>query len=254
MRLHLSVLICVLTTAILSCRDTEAQSTNAQPDAEAKRDKVLGEELVRLNGMIAESPSRHHHARAEVLFRLGRFNESVGDYNVAAQFGWPHDEDSCWERGLAQYYVGDYRAGAEQFARYHRVGALDIENGLWRFLCIAEDENLAKARETMFEYSRKLRTPFPALLALYMGHGSADAVLEEANRGDDSDEDLTTNLFYAHYYLGKYYEVTDRTDLAMNQVQEALTHRISHFMYACAEADAKRLAASLDSNAAKTDP
>lgn len=215
----------------------EDQNTNTESPQH-----FLEQDLDRLNGLIANEPSRFHHDRAEVLFRLGRFEESVRDYDVAARFGWPHDDNSCWERGLAQYYAGEYRAGAEQFARYHRVGALDIENGLWRFLCIAEDDGLAKARETMFEYPRKLRTPFPALLALYMDAGTADAVLEEANAETTSGEAHTESLFYAHYYLGKYYEIIDENENALRHIQEALKHRIPHFMYACAEADAKRMA------------
>ncbi len=231
--------------AALLCLPAAGQATSPLDDdvsVDSSAHRQLTQELERLDGLIGDQPTRLHHDRAEVLFRLGRFEESVRDYDSAARFGWPHDEDSCWERGLAQYYAGDYRAGAEQFARYHRVGALDIENGLWRFLCIAEDADIAKARETMFEYPRKLRTPFPALLALYMDQGAADAVLEEANREVSSPEAHTESLFYAHYYLGKYYEIIDDTENALTHVREALKHRIPHFMYACAEADRKRLA------------
>ena len=194
-----------LTIAALLCWPAAAQETSPQAAhrADSAGQLPLTQELERLDGLIGDEPSRLHHDRAEVLFRLGRFEESVRDYDAAARFGWPHNEDSCWERGLAQYYAGDYLAGAEQFARYHRVGALDIENGLWRFLCIAEEDGLAKARETMFEYSRKLRTPFPALLALYMDRGTAKDVLDEANRESTSGDAHTESLFYAHYYLGK---------------------------------------------------
>jgi lipoprotein NlpI len=211
--------------------------------------KELDSALEELNGLIGDNPSRYHHNRAEVYFRLGRFADSLTDYDNAVRFGWPHDDNSCWERGLAQYYVGDYKSGAEQFARYHRVGALDIENGLWRFLCIAEEEGIEKARETMFEYTRKLRKPFPALLELYMGRGKAEAVLEEAKHGVTSSEEQTTNLFYAHYYLGKYYEIMNQKPKALVQVETALKHPIQHFMYACALADVKRLGdSSSDTN------
>lgn len=220
--------------------ETEADADRDE-DSQASRRRQLEQALERLNGVLTDSPSQLHHKRAEILFRLGRFTEAVRDYDTAARFGRPHDEDSCWERGLAQYYAGDIRGGREQFSRYHRVGSLDIENGLWRFLCIAEEEGLAKARETTFEYPRKVRKPFPALLALYLDKGSVNAVLEEARRGTSSVEELTTNLFYAHYYLGKYYEIVDQKDRALTHVRKALKHKIPDFMYACAEADEKRL-------------
>ena len=201
----------------------------------------LEKSLAALNDIISEKPSRYHHDRAEVNFRLGNFKEAIMDYDTAIDFGWPHDENSCWERGLAQYYVGDFKGGKEQFTRYHRIGTLDIENGIWRLLCSAEEEGIETARETVIEYSQRVRPPFPALLALYLGKGTPDAVLQETQKAVVSEKDITVNLFNAHYYLGKYFEIMDENKLALKHLEIALTHQISHFMYACAEEDTKRL-------------
>ena len=65
--------------------------------------------------------------------------------------------------------------------------------------------------------------------------------LEEAGQGVTSSDERATNLFYAHYYLGKYYEIMDQDERALEHVQTALKYPIQHFMYACALADAKRL-------------
>jgi lipoprotein NlpI len=215
----------------------------ATADDDSAEIQELKGALVSINKVISDTPSQYHHARAEIHFRLESYQEAITDYDTAVTYNWPHDDNSCWERGLAQYYVGDYISGAEQFLRYHRVGALDIENGLWRFLCIAEEEGIEKARESILEYPRQVRKPFPALLALYMGKGSAEAVLSEAALGVDSDGDRNTNLFNAHYYLAKFYEITDQNDLVSEHIRKALDHKIPHFMYACAQADAKRIAA-----------
>jgi lipoprotein NlpI len=204
-------------------------------------EQQLEQTLERLNGAIKDEPSRYHHDRAEILFRLGRFEESVRDYNEAVRFAWPHNEDSCWERGLAQYYAGDFRAARKLFSGYHRVGPLDIENGLWRLLCIAEEEGIEKARESMLDYSRRVRKPFPTLLEVYMGRGNAEAVLKEATDGVSNPQEITANLFNAHYYLAKYFDMTNQQDLALIHIREALKHKFPHFMYACAEVDAKRL-------------
>jgi lipoprotein NlpI len=221
----------------------------AQEDSgdDAEYLKRLEDALVELNGLIKDEPSRYHHNRAEVFFRLGRFEESVKNYDEAAKFGRPHDDDWCWERGLAQYYAGDFQAGAEQFTRYHKVGALDIENGLWRLMCMAEDDGIEKARASMLEYSRRVRVPFPALLELYMGRGEANAVVKQATDGVTDAQQLTANLFNAHYYLAKYYELVGEMDKADEHVRESLKHPFPHFMYACAQIDAKRIAAKKSS-------
>mgnify|MGYP003643914800 CR=1 FL=1 len=201
----------------------------------------LEKDLADVNERITEAPSPEHHIRASLLFRLGRFKEAIADYDTAARLGRPHDEYSCWERGLAQYYAGDFKNGGEQFARYHRVGATDIENGLWYYLCVAEEEGVEKARTKFFDYPQKLRKPFPALLALYRGEGSAEAVLAEARLDTASPEELKTRLFYAHYYLGKYFEIMDETEQARTHIRTSLEYEIPHFMYACALLDAERL-------------
>lgn len=233
--------------------ETEADAGTAR-DSHASSHRKLEQDLERLNDLIANTPSLRHHHRADVLFRLGRFKESVQDYNAAARYGRPHNEDSCWERGLAQYYAGDFRGGKDQFTRYHTVGPTDIENGIWRFLCIAEEEGITKARDTMLTYPRKRRGPFPSLLVLYLDQGIADAVLEEARRDASSAEELNTNLFNAHYYLGKYYEIVGQGDVALQHIREALNHEIQQFMFVCAKVDEKRLEAHQNPTASKDEP
>jgi len=201
--------------------------------------------LVPFSDLRPESPSPRHHQRAEVLFRLGRFSESVADYSVAARGGTPHDEDSCWERGLAQYYAGDYAGGAAQFARYHSVGATDVENGLWHFLCLAETEDVEKARGALLDYTRMREAPFPALWALYRGEGSVEAVMAAAESGDDDEEGRGRRLFYAHYYVGKYYEVMKDFPRARDHVAKALAQSLPYFMDDCAREDLRRLEARL---------
>lgn len=210
---------------------------------EQERSPVLQEALKPFADLQPESPSTRHHQRAEILFRLGRFSESVTDYSVAARGGEPHDEDSCWERGLALYYAGDFAGGTAQFARYHAVGATDVENGLWHFLCLAEAEGVEKARGALLVYTRMREAPFPALWALYRGEGSAEAVMTTAESGDDDAEGQGRRLFYAHYYVGKYYEAMKDFPRAREHVAKALAQSLPYFMDDCAREDLRRLEA-----------
>jgi tetratricopeptide (TPR) repeat protein len=201
----------------------------------------LEESLEILNSQMQGRNWLHYHRRADILFRLGRFEEAIEDYEKAIENEIPHTLDSCWELGLAQYYAGDFRGGKEQFARYNQVGPLDIENGIWQLLCVAEEEGMEKAIAAMPVYEEKVRPPFPALLDLYLGAGTVDAVLDEATQGVSAEDARTKNLFYAHYYIGKYYDITDQKNKALIHLQKALEYPIEHFMYACAAEDARRL-------------
>ena len=234
----------LLVTSLLLCLAPVVSAADPVQPSPSDDRQHLESRLVEINAAISQSPSARHHERAGILFRLGRFDEAIADYDTAARHGAPHDDNSCWERGLAQYYAGQFREGAEQFARYHRVGALDIENGLWRLICIAHVDGLEKARATIFDYPRKLRPPFPALLDRYLGTGSAEAVMEQARENTASPEEAKHRLFYAHYYLGKYEEILGHPEKAREHFTQALAHPINHFMYACAQIDARRHSAT----------
>ena len=229
----LFLLSLVLLHAIPACARQKGEALNATLEAS----------LVPFADLRTASPSPRHHQRAEILFRLARFSDSVADYSVAARGGEPHDEDSCWERGLALYYAGDLRGGAAQFARYHSVGATDVENGLWHFLCLAEAEGVEKARLALLDYTRMREAPFPALLALYKGEGSTEAVMAEAESGGNEAEGRGRRLFYAYYYLGKYYEAVKDFPKARDHVAKALAQPLPFFMDACAREDLRRLEA-----------
>lgn len=179
---------------------------------------------------------RAYHDRARLFFQLERFEESLADYDRAIATTRPHDEDSCWERGLIYYYLDRFDDGRRQFEGYHKVGPLDIENGIWRYLCIAEKEGLEKALETFHAYPDKRRVPFPALHALFSGTGSVQAVLNSVGDG----ERQTNQTFYAHYYVGKYFEVKRDFPTAQKHFEKALEYKIEHFMYDCAVVDARR--------------
>ena len=235
--------VSILVLAFITCGTPVVFAEPANP----KPAPALEKALVAFADLHPESPSPRHHQRAEILFRLGRFAEAVTDYSVAARGGAPHDEDSCWERGLAQYYAGDYRAGAAQFARYHAVGATDIENGLWHFLCLAEAEGVEKARGALLDYTRMRETPFPALWALYRGEGSAEAVMAAAESGGDEEDGR--GLFCAHYYLGKYYEAMKDFTRAREHVAKALEQSLPYFMDVCAREDLRRLEARVSGEA-----
>ncbi|HVR74229.1 MAG TPA: hypothetical protein VMT52_07855, partial [Planctomycetota bacterium] len=185
------------------------------------------------------------HLRATALFKLGKFAESAAGFNAAVEAGGAHTSDACWERGLARYYAGDAEGARQQFEGYHHVGPLDIENGLWAFLSEARrggsvEERLERARRALPEYRDRRRPPFPALLDLYLGKGTVEAVFEEARGKTAPGPARDEGIFYAHLYAGKYLEAAGDAAGARKHLEEAVRIPIDHFMALCAKAEVER--------------
>ena len=179
------------------------------------------------------------HEKAIDLFHRKDFSAAVAEFDRAIRAGGrTHTADACWERGLALYYAGEPEKAREQFDAYHKVDPLDIENGLWRYLCVAARDGTDKAREALPAYERRTRAPFPALLDLYGGRGSIDAVIQEASAGATGAR-LDENLFYAHFYVAKHLQAK-KDAAARAHLEKALAKPVDHFMYACAKIEAER--------------
>jgi len=77
---------------------------------------------------------------------------------------------------------------------------------------------------------------------LYRGRATPDVVLTAARAGEPSDAELNQRLFYAHLYLGLYYEATGDNDRAKTHILEAAdNHKIGHYMWDVARVHAERL-------------
>ena len=70
--------------------------------------------------------------RGDAFFRLGKFAESVADYEKMVEQE-PALEKSHWRRGIAYFYNGQFEKAARQFEAYNSYDNVDRENGIWRF-------------------------------------------------------------------------------------------------------------------------
>lgn len=242
-----------ITSGIRERLDAHVEKVPHYAEARRLRGRVLEElrhhrlALADYDLAVALEPGRgvDQLFRGNALFKLGRFEESVKAYDDYAR-GNRYRSASCWQRGLAWYYLGEYEKGKKQFEGYHSVDDLDIENGIWRYLCIAESSDLEKARATFLPYPTKVRPPFPELHRLYAGEGTPEEVVEAARRRASSPGALERNLFYGHYYIAKYHEVRRDLERARESLKTALGHEIPHFMYDCARIDLGRVERALE--------
>lgn len=210
----------------------------ASDKGDSKRAIELLDQAIKLDDQRADL----YRWRGREQFRLGDIEKSVADFDRVAKLA-PNLEKTLWERGISQYYAGLFEAGAKQFELYQTYHDADVENATWRYLCVARAANVEKARESLLPIKDDPRVPMMQIYDLYRGKLTPDDVLKAAAAGEPEKLELNTRLFYAHLYIGLFYEAAGdaakaktHIDLAANQ------HRIGHYMGDVARIHSERLA------------
>jgi lipoprotein NlpI len=170
--------------------------------------------------------------RGTARFMLGRFKEAIVDFDCEIKLR-PEREPWHWKRGLAYYYAGEYEKGRRQFERYHERADNDVENGVWRLLCMAKlkEFGLAGAQKEMLKVRPDSRVGMMEAYAMFAGEKSPDEVLAAFEAGKPSDEELNQRRFYGHLYVGLHYDLIGRSEDARKHLRTAVKHHITHFMH-----------------------
>ena len=165
------------------------------------------------------------------MFRAGRFAESVAAFDEEIRLD-PRRALWHWKRGISLYYAGRYADGAKQFEGYQTVDDNDVENAVWRFLCQARDPAVGheRARKQILTIKNDGRVPMMQIYSLYRGDAKPTDVVAACLADKPSDTVRDARLFYAHLYLGLYYEVLGKPDDAQRELLKAKRLRIAHYM------------------------
>lgn len=178
--------------------------------------------------------------RGSAHFMAGNVKESIADFDryIALR---PEKEVSHWKRGISYYYSGQYEEGQKQFEGYQTFDDNDVENAVWRYLCMARSVGTTKARESMLKIKTDTRVPMMQVYDLFIGRIKPVDVLAAARADEPSPEELNSNLFYAHLYLGLYYETDNDREKAFEHLTIAEQHHIGHYMWDVAHVHAERM-------------
>jgi lipoprotein NlpI len=166
----------------------------------------------------AESPQAIFQ-RAVADFRSGRITESVAGFDTVARL-LPNEAPQLWQRGIALYYAGRYKDCRAQFESHRTVNPNDVENAAWHFLCVARQESLEKAKAALLPVGPDSRKPMSEIYQMFRGALTPENVLAAAGA-------QAAGQFYAHLYLGLYFEATGNKGRAREHITTAAADRFA---------------------------
>ena len=158
-------------------------------------------------------------------FRVGNFDKSVADFDQFIDL-LPQQAANHWQRGISCYYAGKFAEGRKQFELHKTVNPNDVENAAWHFLCVAKISSAERARASLMEIEGDRRVPMKEIHALFEGKATAEEVLAAGKKATTEE-----GLFYAHLYLGLYYDALgDKPKTREHIFKAARDFKASHYM------------------------
>lgn len=183
--------------------------------------------------------SIYHHRGVE-HFKLGDMEASIADFDRYLEQA-PGQEAHHWQRGIAHYYAGRYADGRKQFELHQTVNRHDVENAVWHFLCLARQTDVEQARAKLIPIRGDSRVPMKEVHDLFAGQGTPEQVMDAARSGK-TEADRQRHLFYAHLYLGLYYDaLRDEAKTRQHILKAAELSEKHNYMGAVARVHAARL-------------
>jgi lipoprotein NlpI len=173
--------------------------------------------------------------RAVDDFLNGRITESVAGFDTAATLV-PGSAPQFWQRGIALYYAGRYTDCRRQFEAHRTVNPDDVENAAWHFLCVARSESPATARAALLPVGPDARVPMRQIYEMLRGAITPEDVLAAATA-------QPVSQFYAHLYVGLYFEALGNKMGALEHITAAAADRYSAagYMHAVARVHLRTL-------------
>jgi len=159
--------------------------------------------------------------RGSEQFKLGHIKESLADFDKFLELV-PEQKPYHWQRGISLYYAGRFDEARKQFELHQTVNTNDVENAVWHFLCVARASGLEKARAALIPIKGDARVPMMEVHLLFAGKLKPEDVLKAAaTPSSPSTLQLNRQLFYAHLYLGLYFDAVGDEKQARTHITQA---------------------------------
>lgn len=193
-----------------------------------------------LSTQIAKTPDQAdlYYWRGRSAFCLGKIEESVADFDRLVELT-PRVKSRQWERGIALYYDKSFEAGAAQFELYQSYHDNDVENSVWRYLCVARDAGTDEARKTILPIRDDRRVPMMNIFRMFKGEETPEDVMQAAEVDPGSAAALNRQRFYANLYVGLFLEAQGKAEEGLVYIRRAQDLKIDHYMWNVADIHVK---------------
>ncbi|MFM7409082.1 MAG: tetratricopeptide repeat protein [Cuspidothrix sp.] len=163
--------------------------------------------------------------RGMVYFKLANIEGSIQDFDQAENLD-SNITPYLWQRGLSYYYAEQFYEGAKQFEIDLTVNGQDVEETVWRYLCIARLSGVTEARNTLLPVKNDPRKIMAAVYNFFAGNCTKADVLNVGKLAG------LKGKFYSHLYLGLYYEAENNLQLAQEYIVKAANeYKIDDYMW-----------------------
>ena len=207
------------------------EATNLQRAWEASRESnhqkaiQICSEIIKANSNNASA----YYLRGRAHFQSGKLKQSFSDFEKYTELA-PEKKSRLWERGITCYYVKEFQKGAKQFELYQTFHSEDVENAVWHILCKSGEVGFQQASQNPLTVRNDRRVPMSQIYELFLGKRTPESVLKVANEAN-SKNSLNYQRFYAHLYIGLYFEINKNAKLAKQHIAKAVQHKIDHYMW-----------------------
>ena len=157
-----------------------------------------------------------------IRYQAGQLIEALADFDRAIKLE-PRLEAGHWQRGIVYYDLGQWENGRKQFEQYQGVDDNDVENVVWRAMCMARDPKFGweKAAGDLWKVKHDRRVPLMVVHQLFADKATEADVLKAVDEGNPGEAELLSRRFYAHLYLGLYHEVRGNKTEALKHLELA---------------------------------
>lgn len=232
--------------------DQGGERSGAQPNSTSVADLSMQGILALRRGesesaiRTADALMRHHpedpralRLAADTYLRTGKVELAAKLFDRYLELR-PSEMRGLWQRGIALYFVRDYKRAAKQFEEHRIVNPNDVENAAWHFLCVAKAESFEKAHELILPAPNDPRIPLEEIHQM-LTTGNTDLVEQRISQTPADSNARSEAKFYGDFYLGLYADARGDKEKALQFLRRTAKAAPHHYMGDIARVYARHL-------------